>query len=204
MRVALTVWKDSISTVFDTAEELLVLEKTEGEALHRSTARFSSTDVNERAKQMKMMGIDVLICGAISRPTEAVISASGITVVPFVRGCAWEVFEAYLSGQLETGSFALPGCRKYYMHKWRCEWPYLGEPILKKGQQAMNPLTQGGSGRGMGRGLGMRRGRMGSPKAAGPIGQCICPHCGYKEQHERGVPCWQKKCPQCGTPMIRE
>ncbi len=56
---------------------------------------------------------------------------------------------------------------------------------------------------GRGLGAGRRAGRrMGS--AAGPGGFCVCPNCGYKEQHEIGIPCYQKKCPKCGSLMTRE
>ena len=33
---------------------------------------------------------------------------------------------------------------------------------------------------------------------------CICPNCGYKIQHQIGIPCYQQKCPKCDSPMIRE
>ncbi len=58
-----------------------------------------------------------------------------------------------------------------------------------------------GAGRGMGRAGG--RGRMGGPLAAGPSGNCVCPGCGYKELHNQGQPCNQKKCPKCGAFMTR-
>jgi len=66
------------------------------------------------------------------------------------------------------------------------------------------PTGQGpgmGKGRGLGRGQG--RGRMGGPFAAGPGGNCVCPSCGYKEQHTVGQPCNQKVCPKCGVQMAR-
>jgi predicted DNA-binding protein (UPF0251 family) len=37
----------------------------------------------------------------------------------------------------------------------------------------------------------------------GPGGECVCPKCGQSVSHERGMPCFQQKCPKCGTPMTR-
>ena len=47
-------------------------------------------------------------------------------------------------------------------------------------------------------------GRMGGPLAAGPGGDCVCPKCGHKQPHQRGVPCAQVSCPLCGATMARE
>jgi hypothetical protein len=54
----------------------------------------------------------------------------------------------------------------------------------------------GGGGRGAGGGGtgGFRR---------GPGGECLCSKCGKRIPHERGVPCPQVRCPQCGTAMTR-
>ena len=70
----------------------------------------------------------------------------------------------------------------------------------------MNGKGKGGMGGGMGGGRGQGgpgRGRMGGPMAAGPDGFCICPKCGKKEPHQRGVPCNQVMCPDCGVAMTR-
>jgi len=66
----------------------------------------------------------------------------------------------------------------------------------------MNGTMRGRRGQGGGQGGG--RGRKGGPLAGGVGGYCVCPNCGHREPHERGVPCIQVKCPQCGTGMIRE
>lgn len=51
--------------------------------------------------------------------------------------------------------------------------------------------SQGGSGRKGGFGLG-------------PGGKCVCPQCGKEAPHQRGAPCYQTRCSECGTPMIRK
>jgi hypothetical protein len=61
-----------------------------------------------------------------------------------------------------------------------------------------------GSGRGGGRGQGQGPGRMGGSKAAGPDGKCVCPNGGHKVPHQAGKPCYDIKCPRCGTVMTRE
>ena len=49
-------------------------------------------------------------------------------------------------------------------------------------------------------------GKMGGQSQAGPGGVCICtnPDCKKKVVHQAGVPCYRLKCPECGSPMIRQ
>jgi hypothetical protein len=59
-------------------------------------------------------------------------------------------------------------------------------------------------GRGMGQGGGQGgRGRQGG-FAAGAGGNCVCPKCGKTAPHQRGIPCLQVACPDCGTAMTRQ
>jgi len=60
-------------------------------------------------------------------------------------------------------------------------------------------IPPGGRFRAPGRG---GRGRMGG-FGLGPGGECICPKCGAKVPHKRGMPCYTLKCPKCSTPMTR-
>lgn len=38
----------------------------------------------------------------------------------------------------------------------------------------------------------------------GNNGNCICPKCGKKTIHHRGVPCQDEKCSECGVKLLRE
>lgn len=45
------------------------------------------------------------------------------------------------------------------------------------------------------------------PEARGPGGpstDCICPQCLLVFPHHPGIPCFQKNCPQCGSPLTRK
>ena len=81
------------------------------------------------------------------------------------------------------------------------------------GPRGQGPKTgRGMRGTGMGSGTGRgkvtgsgRLGRMSGTRAgAGPGGQCVCPSCGATAVHQVGVPCYQSKCPKCGTAMARK
>ena len=36
----------------------------------------------------------------------------------------------------------------------------------------------------------------------GGTDMCVCPECGAKAEHKRGVPCTEQECPECGTAMV--
>ena len=111
MKVALSVFKDSISTVFDVAQQIMVLEVDETDEPKRTMLKLETNDPMRRASELSETGIDVLICGAISRSMQAAIMARGIVVYPFVRGMTEDVIVAYQNGRLGHASYALPGCR---------------------------------------------------------------------------------------------
>lgn len=61
------------------------------------------------------------------------------------------------------------------------------------------PGTREGPGTG-----GSRKGSMGGSKTSAVSGgECICLKCGTVLPHEAGIPCYFTKCPQCGSPMVR-
>lgn len=73
----------------------------------------------------------------------------------------------------------------------------------------MMPKGDGTGPKGEGPGTGMRWGKEEGKGwkegfGAGPGGTCVCPNCGERKPHERGIPCFDQKCPKCGAAMTRE
>ncbi|MEN6624076.1 MAG: NifB/NifX family molybdenum-iron cluster-binding protein [Smithella sp.] len=110
MKIALSVWKEDISTVFDSADDLLVVELDGEEGQKQTTVKMNAAGITDRVSQIKEKQIDVLICGAISRSLENALTSRGIQVYAFVRGGVEKVLSAYQAGELDQAIFALPGC----------------------------------------------------------------------------------------------
>jgi predicted Fe-Mo cluster-binding NifX family protein len=110
MRLAIPTWQRRVSPVFDTAQRLLIIDAADGSETARSEEDLRPVLPPQRVARLKELGVDVLICGAISRPLAGMIAASGIVVVPFIGGECDEVLAAYLDGRLPSPRFLMPGC----------------------------------------------------------------------------------------------
>jgi hypothetical protein len=51
---------------------------------------------------------------------------------------------------------------------------------------------------------GKAGGGRGGGRALGPGGSCVCPSCGHRIPHQTGVPCYEVRCPKCGSTMTRD
>jgi len=110
MKIAIPTWNGHVSPVFDTAQRLLVVDVADGAETKRSEHRLREQLLPQRVARLNQLGVEVLICGAVSRPLAGMIAASGIVLVPFISGECEQVLSAYLKGQLPSPQFLMPGC----------------------------------------------------------------------------------------------
>jgi predicted Fe-Mo cluster-binding NifX family protein len=88
----------------------LVVDVTKGKIAEQRYESLDSPSPFLRAKRLFELGIEVLICGAISDFLARMIEAYGIHMVAFVSGNVHEVLEAYLQDKLRgEGSHVLKG-----------------------------------------------------------------------------------------------
>jgi len=109
MKVAIAVWEDCVSSVLDFSQRLVVVELKNGGEKSRAEIALSERNVLARFTKLRELGIDVLICGAVSQSLALASMACGIQLLPYVTGRVDDVLKAYQAGQLSLPQFMLPG-----------------------------------------------------------------------------------------------
>ena len=112
MKIAIPHWQSRVSPVCDEARQFLVVHIRDRQEVGRSEVPVAlpGTDLLGRAAQLLDLGVQTVICGAISKGFETVLVGVGIQVVSQVCGEVEDVVQAFQTGTLEQDRFALPGC----------------------------------------------------------------------------------------------
>jgi len=111
-KIAIPQWQGQVSTVFDFAGKLLLIDVDGQKEIDRSQIDLPEEPMPQRAARLKNLGVDVLICGAISRPLAFMNTGAGIELLPYVTGPVDDVLNAYLAGELTEQRFTMPGCKE--------------------------------------------------------------------------------------------
>lgn len=215
MQIAVAVWNQRVAPVFDNAREI-VLAEVAGSRIRTVRQELLAGELPvQKVLRLAELRVETLICGAVSRPVLAMVAGYGIRVVPYVAGEPAAVIQAWARGALESERFRMPGCRHRdgrWFHERRTapkegfsmNSDQQGRRAAFGGRGQGGGRGPGGGGRGMGgRGGGRRPGPAAGGSAALSNDVCVCPQCGQRQPHERGVPCVAQKCPQCGAAMTR-
>jgi len=121
MKIALAVWKNRISPVFDSSRVVVLLDIKNGLVTDKRYVHLKTELPSVRAMELVNLGVQVLICGAISQIFACMIESHGIEIIPFVAGNINQVIESYLHGLLNRQNFRMPGCGKRHRKRFRGE-----------------------------------------------------------------------------------
>lgn len=126
MKVAIPVYGDYVSNVFDFAHRLLLVDIENGKETGRRVVEIEGFSLPQRARHLKTHGVDVLVCGAVSQLLANMVTQSGIEILPYVTGNTDNVLGAYVAGQLVRPEFCMPGCwpgaRRGFGRRRGCRW----------------------------------------------------------------------------------
>lgn len=112
MRIAIPVWNNRVSPVFDVARSIRVVDIADGAVAHVSNHDLKD---DHRVATLAKLGVDLLICAAISIPLESTVWVSGAEVISDTCGNVEEIIEAFSSGDRTLKRFRSPGntrCRR--------------------------------------------------------------------------------------------
>lgn len=103
MRVAISIWQNCISPVFDVAENILLIDIVDNQVASSTSVGLGSDQPFTRAKILSDWGVSVLICGAISQTLKMAVSGQNIEIISYVFGPLETILSAYINGQLQDG-----------------------------------------------------------------------------------------------------
>jgi predicted Fe-Mo cluster-binding NifX family protein len=98
-----------MAPVFDVSREALVLTIEDGAITSRSIENIETPMASQKPKRLQELGIQTLVCGAITEPLQNELSVQGVKVIGFVAGEIDEVIESLLAGTLPTRTLSMPG-----------------------------------------------------------------------------------------------
>ncbi len=110
MKAAFTVGQERIAPVFDVTGTALVVESDGLKILSREGVLLPDGSAEVKVDRLVGLGVEHLICGAISRPVQLSASKQGIVIHPFVSGRIEEILSAWLEGSLDDSNYRMPGC----------------------------------------------------------------------------------------------
>ena len=109
MRVAITIWGNRISPVFDAAQTVLLATVVEKAIVDRTFEFIPLLVPVSIANKIVAFDPDILICGAISREPAHIIEDAGITLLSFISGKAEAVLQTFAQGK-RVEDYSMPGC----------------------------------------------------------------------------------------------
>ncbi len=110
MKLAITEWNDRIAPVFDVTGQAIILEVSDDGIVCEEKVALPDGCAHDKILFLRELGVERLICGAISRHAGMEAEIVGIKVYGFIAGDYREVIEAWRKGLLSRDRYAMPGC----------------------------------------------------------------------------------------------
>ena len=118
MKVAITVWGNRISPVFDSAQTVLLAEVQGQQIVNKQLEVMPGLKPVSSALKIVDLHPESLICGAISQEPARIIEEAGITLVSFISGRTDLILQAFIEGK-KINKYCMPGCsRMCHSHQY--------------------------------------------------------------------------------------
>lgn len=122
--LALAVYEDRISSLFDNSSELLLASIEKGQPVLHERINITAGCTAKLLEEINSAGVRILICGAISGCLQNMLESWGIEVLAWISGPVEQVLEVYSGGYLDI--LVMPGCpscrrKQHHLKRNRCK-----------------------------------------------------------------------------------
>ena len=109
MKIAISEYENHVATAFDFANNVIVCTCEDGKTVKKEHLILDDQFIPSRSMKLKNVGIDILICGAISNPSAFMLQHQGIEVISGITGNVDVVIREFLRGNINSPQYWLPG-----------------------------------------------------------------------------------------------
>lgn len=109
MKLAVTVWGNRISPVFDAASTLLVAEITDKKISRHYYTDFDPESPMDLIHTLKKHHVNILVCGAISKTPASLILNQHIHLISFVTGNVRQFLDSFVPDRTVEKKNRMPG-----------------------------------------------------------------------------------------------
>lgn len=108
--IAVPVFQDRVSPLMDVSNRYVIYETTDGEIRQKIDINLNADAEPQRVEKLKDIGVDTIICGAISGYVAHIVGEKGMRLLPMIYGPIDEVIDSYLHNTLSTYCPGPPDC----------------------------------------------------------------------------------------------
>ncbi|MCF8092504.1 MAG: NifB/NifX family molybdenum-iron cluster-binding protein [Desulfotignum sp.] len=109
MKLAVTVWGNRISPVFDAARTLLVAEIENKKISRQFYTSFDPQSPADMVNVLKKNQVNLLVCGAISNTFADLIADHDIQLISFVTGNTRQFLDSFAGSRTVKKIHMMPG-----------------------------------------------------------------------------------------------
>jgi predicted Fe-Mo cluster-binding NifX family protein len=112
--IAIPISQERISPLLDAAARLLLVTRRRGKEVARKKFALGPLSSEALADSVAELGVDVLLCAALSEPLLRALERRGVRVKPHLCGETEAVLQAFCCDRLNRPEFRMPGCWKQH------------------------------------------------------------------------------------------
>lgn len=109
--IALPVFQNRISPLMDVSSKYVIYETENGQIKQRMDISLNTDGESSRVEKLKEIGVDTIICGAVSGYVSHMINEKGMRLLPMIYGPVEEIIEHYLQNTLGSYCSTAGSCK---------------------------------------------------------------------------------------------